>query len=98
MNTNLATPPIHTSTHFDHCGNKIWVAEASELPRPMCGEVYRDACDLGFRVRSDRTGKIEYFRLKEEKRDAEGDVTVWIFEPADRRLREMGVEFHVLND
>lgn len=65
-------------------------AELSELegalfghvPRPrrfalLMVPIYRDALDLGFRVRSPKTGTVLLFRLIERVLDAEGDVEGW---------------------
>lgn len=91
------TAPIHTSDFFTVHGKSL-ITEISDLPRPVMGQIYTDACDLGFFVKSERTGKIEGFRMREEKRDVDGDIQVWILEPVNFTLRNKGVEVHVLND
>jgi hypothetical protein len=75
-------------------GKRKWfVAEASELPAPE--RVWDDACDVGYRLISHRTGKAEVFYLAAVQRDADGDIQVWIYRPVNRRVV---AEFHVLND
>lgn len=73
-----------------HDGDKIsWVTsekrgwiDASDLARPMCGRIYDDACDVGFKVRSPRTGAVKLFVLVRTFDDGE-DVTAWHFVAAD---------------
>ena len=89
---------IHSSAHFTHCAGKIWAAEISQLPRPVMRQVYPDACDLGLDIRSERTGKVETFRIKDEIRNTEGETEVWVLEPLRLSLRALGVEIHIIND
>ena len=72
---------------------KWFVTEASALPSP--GRVYDDACDVGYRVRSHRTGKAVVFAQHDIQHDNEGDVIVWIYRSIDPKYP---VELHVLND
>lgn len=69
------------------------IAEASELPAP--GRVFDDACDVGYMVRSHHTGRVILFSELEVRRDADGDVQVWIYRAV---ARNVDLELHVLND
>lgn len=70
---------------WDRCNG---VAEATDLcPTPSRTPVYEqpwarvwsDAADVGFNVRSNRTGRVELFTLRTEHKDDDGDVTHWTF-------------------
>lgn len=73
-------------------------AEASSLginPGITPGrQVWSDSCDLGFLVRSHRTGEERLFTLDScgETRNAEGELTSWRF------LGEGGVTVIIFND
>ena len=73
--------------------HKRFIAEASELPNP--GRIYDDACDVGYRIRSHKTGKTILFANSNIIRDRDGDIQVWIYRSVDRSIP---VELHVLND
>lgn len=83
MNTtkHLETP-VHGSALFSWTRG-VGYAELSTLSsiRRAWDRVWRDACDVGFRIRSQRTGCIKLFVLDvaETKRDSEGEVTSWTF-------------------
>jgi len=71
----LTTVPASLFTWFDDLG----VAEASDLPEHLVSRVYNDAADLGFLVRSNRTGRTLLFTFAERERDAEGDTVADVF-------------------
>lgn len=59
----------------------VFTTFASDLkPKDFLGRIYRDAMDAGFKLK----GKVHevLFLLVEEQRNADGDVTAWVFEPA----------------
>jgi hypothetical protein len=64
-----------------------FVAEDSDLPRPS--RVYPDACDLGYTVVSQRTGREIVVAVQHEQRDAEDDILYWDFLPVDRSESEL---------
>jgi hypothetical protein len=74
-------------------GRRWFIAEASELPEP--GRVWDDACDVGYRLISHRTGRSVVFALSDTRRDGDGDVQVWVFKPI---AGDATMELHVLND
>lgn len=82
--------------------DRIAVTEHSDLGNTPWRQLYDDACDVGIAVRNAHTGALTHWYLHEEKRDAEGDLTVIVFRPTIEtlwRLRYMnGWEIHVLND
>lgn len=83
--------------------NKIGVAEISDLGEKWnVGRIYNDACDVGFKVVSKRTGQDAIFYLSEERRSGEGDIYLWIFKPIPEDVRQgrvaADIEIHILND
>lgn len=64
--------PIFTDAfHYDGATN-TFTAEASGLPR--MGRVYDDACDVGYTLISERTGREVVFVVTHEERDREGEL------------------------
>ena len=55
------------------------VTEASTVSMTYLGRVYDDTADIGFSMRSDRTGEIVVFALTETKRNDDDDITGWEF-------------------
>lgn len=45
-------------------GKPVGVSEVSSLPEHLVSRVYNDACDMGFMVRSPKTGKVLLFTVK----------------------------------
>lgn len=75
----LLKPSPISSSSFTFKGESF-SAEASELSRTFrLGRVYDDACDEGFTIISEKTGKGAVFALHEIERDREGDLVSWIF-------------------
>lgn len=44
-------------------------------------QLYHDACDQGFLMRSHRSGNIAVWYLSDTGKDREGDTTHWTFKP-----------------
>lgn len=85
-------------------GNRLLAADASNLG-PACEgnwwlrRIYPDACDVGIRIFSAKTGKSMTFYLEREERDAEGDLVAWHFRPVPESRRECNVdEVVIFND
>jgi hypothetical protein len=83
----ILTPTRVASDRFTYTREGGYTAEVSDLGIAAFGRVYDDACDTGLTLVSQRTGREVVFVVEREDRDAEGDVTLWKLEPADRRLR-----------
>ena len=79
-------------------------AEASDLEGRIFQNLYNDACDVGFSVRSHHTGKVERFYLEDvetdhqaaELRNEAPEILAWHFKPLDRKSRVK--EIVVFND
>lgn len=60
--------------------NNTFVAEASDFGRNLrLGRVYDDACDEGFTIISEKTGKGAVFAFYSHEEDGEGDLVSYIF-------------------
>ena len=84
---------------------RMLVAEASDLgcragQRPF-HQIYADACDEGITVVNRQGIDVSYY-LDEEKRDAAGDLQVWILKPTPESIRRApesaGTTVHILNE
>ena len=78
----LSIPRHNTKLFTWVADSKCFVGEASTLARPMCRPVFDDACDLGFELVSEKTGKAITVYLSKEMKNAEGEVVSWNFTPA----------------
>ena len=74
MDGTLKTLPVHDGSKFDWHGH-TGVTEASTLGPQFTGRVWPDSADLGFAVRSHRTGRKMLFTLESEEHDKyTGDI------------------------
>jgi hypothetical protein len=73
------------------------IAEVSDLnhPEPFA-RVFDDALDVGFKVRSEKTGKVVLFILWQEHHNADSELTWWEFRPHPRSTLDVTVT--VFND
>lgn len=100
MNATLVAT-VFSSNAFDH--NKgSFVAEASTLGRGFLGKIWNDSADVGFAMRSIRTGDKVIFALEKEHRDDENEITHWVFKPTAFAIRNnpdlANVKATVFND
>jgi len=88
-NPNL---PTHDGRSFSWEGNTGY-AEVSDLGRgaDVAGRAFPDACDMGFYVRSHKTGARKLF-LETGVRRLDGDVISWIYTTDD------GFTVEIFND
>jgi hypothetical protein len=84
------------SDRFDYDPkNRSFTAELSEIrPVRFLQPLFTDATDVGFAIRSKRTGRVERFYLYKEDWNGD-DVAGWRFRSVDRSL---DVEVLVIND
>ena len=68
----LNPEPISSSKFYFKSG--VFSAEASELRDLKLSRVYDDACDMGFTIISEKTGKGVVFAQTEDTVDREGDL------------------------
>lgn len=65
--------PIHPGSHFVWEG-RTGTAFASDLPEHFASRIWNDSCDVGFFVRSERTGAVKLFVRESMIKNAEGEV------------------------
>lgn len=85
--------PIHNAGMVTwRKGIPTGAVEASDLGPNFTGRIWNDACDIGFILKSPKTGREILMVQTGHCRDGEGEVTIWIFESRE------GVMLNVLND
>lgn len=88
---SLADRPVPSDrfTFFtDKTGAPVFVGEASDLRGlALQAPLYDDAADVGFVMRSAKSGSLAVFHLSETQEDAEGDVICWVFLPTSATVR-----------
>lgn len=91
----LLHPPIISTDRFTYTErDRTFAAEDSDFGRnglPL-GQVYDDATDIGFTLRSTRTGKEIVFALWNTQRDREGDVQFDEYHPAPYQRGTKGLD------
>lgn len=72
---------IFNSSQFSYDKEqKMFMADISEVPSAL-RQLWNDSMDLGFGIRSERTGSVVFYTLSNIERDRDGDVLTWLFEP-----------------
>ncbi len=72
-----------------------FVAEVSDLGGHLPADpIYPDACDLGFQMVSEKTGRVATFYFSREHR-ADGDITHWTYLPTPESIRALGLSSEV---
>jgi len=68
----------------------------------MLGQIYDDACDVGFEIKSEKTGNNVKFYMDQEFTDNEGDLQYWTFKPLEVEVNKTpalrGMVVTVFND
>ena len=84
--------------------NKKMVAEASMLgcvTGNMYSQIYDEACDVGFKILSPKTGNAPIFYLVETKK-VNGEIVSWEFAPSNDSIKKFpqlqGYCVSILND
>lgn len=71
---------VYETKYFTYVkGLKSFVGEISDTPQVL-RQLWNDSMDLGFGIRSHKTGRVVFFTLKNIWRDDEGDVIRWVFD------------------
>ncbi len=93
---------IHPASQVDWTG-EFPGCEASDFGRtqPLMSQLYDDACDVGFGLRSP-TGNVTYWYVDGLDEDDEGEVQGWRMKPCSESIRKFprikGIELLVVND
>lgn len=96
---------VPTAVFSVHKAEKMFTVEESTLlgnfPNAF-GQIFPDACDIGFRMLSQNTGNVCDWVESKKEFSNEGELLVTIFEPTSTSGRRMpqlkGWTVHVLND
>lgn len=77
----LSGIPVHSTKQFSYNKtDKTFVTEASSLGKTnLFDRLYPDACDVGFWLKSHKTGKQILFFLVDEIKNADDELTGWRF-------------------
>ena len=99
MNTVIGT--VFDSSRFTWDKNlRILTSDISETPEVL-RQLWNDQLDLGFGIRSHRTGKVAFFTRVDMVKTYESEVTKWIFEAHIRSIEDnqglRDVRVHVFN-
>lgn len=78
---------------FDRA-TKLFTTEISMLCEgqrqlPVFTQIYDDACDVGLKLVSDKTGKEVVFYLDTEDRDGENEIQGWRLKPTTESIRKV---------
>lgn len=99
----LQTPTINSAYFTHHAEAKLLTAEHSDLGSPpLRNRLYDDACDEGITLVNLQRSTFTSWYLDREERDAEGDITHWVFLPTEETLRKHptthGYTLKIFND
>lgn len=77
----LPNVPVHDGKRF-HWGPRGagGATEASSLQEPVDAKLWDDACDVGFCIKSHRSGKTELFVLAQQDRAKDGELLFSMYE------------------
>ncbi len=97
----IIAPQVSSTLFGWDAKRKEFTVEASELGENGIGQIYDDACDVGFTMVSARTGKMATFYVISSER-CQGEVTGWTMKATVETLRKQpqleGVIVRVFND
>jgi hypothetical protein len=96
----------HSSNQFSYSNhNKTLVAEASDLDNRHLERLYDDACDVGFAVKSEKTGKVVVFVMQSPFYQGQGEdreLAGWHYVPTSESFRNIpecqNMEAKIFND
>ena len=96
----------HSSRQFSYSDkDKTLVSEASDLDNRHLERIYDDACDVGFAVKSEKTGAVVVYVMSSPIYRGEGEdreLSGWNYEPADFSVRKhpecVGTKATIFND
>jgi hypothetical protein len=77
---------VYDASRFAWKGNE-GVAFASDLGTQFRNRIWQDSCDVGFKVKSPKTGRTVLFIEATSPVMVEGEVSAWVF----RSYREASV-------
>jgi hypothetical protein len=96
--TNMLNVPTIDHNRFTYKQGVLTTFASDLKPHDFLARVYKDSLDQGFKLK----GKVYevLFLLTESKKNEDGDVTCWVFEPTmtdSMKLNLSGVKVLVFN-
>jgi hypothetical protein len=80
----------------------IFSCEASDMENRHLQQFYNNARDIGFAMKSDKTGDVVMYAMNSVKRDEEGDIQYWTYHPTTESQQKVpgcrGTMVIVFND
>lgn len=65
------------------------IAEASDMGNRHLQRLHDDAVDLGFKMRSEKTGEVVTYVMQSVVHDLEGEVVGWQYVPTSESFRRV---------
>lgn len=85
--------------------DKVAVAEASDMGNRHLQPLYDDACDVGFAMKSDKTGEVVTYAMTRpfyQGEDEDRELAGWDYTPTSESIRKVpscaGTKVVVYND
>jgi hypothetical protein len=69
--------------------NKTLVSEASDMGNRHLQQIYDDACDVGFAVKSETTGNVVTYYMANVMKNSEDEVMGWEYHPTAESIRQI---------
>lgn len=74
---------VYDSNLFSHRADLRQLSSNLAQTPAVLRQLNSETMDLGFGIRSRRTGKVQFFSLKIMHRDENGIIVYWLFTPVD---------------
>jgi hypothetical protein len=71
---------IYSSRDFKYSKDSRQFTSSIRITPAVLRQLWNESFEIGFAIRSERTGKVACFVLKEARKDSEGKYTEWFFE------------------
>lgn len=68
-------------------GGNMATCEASDMENRHLQRIYDDAMDVGFAIKSDKTGRVVKFFMESVETDTEGEITHWVYKACHEDVR-----------
>ena len=91
---------IYSSRNFTYLPNaKTFVGEISEV-REVLRQLWNDSMDLGFGIKSHKTGRVVFFTLTGIQKNHDGEIVSWNFDIYNPKNHPdlHGLKVRILND
>ena len=94
----LPMNPVPSSAFQWHKDLRVFSIDISEFQHGgyQLTRIYDDAADVGFAMKSAKTGVVQTFCLYSTEGSSEGELLFYVFKPLDKKLGD--IEVHMFND